>query len=243
MSVPIVGQKIIHLESVESTNPYLLNEFKNGRVSSGTVLHADIQTKGRGQRMKEWHSEPFANLMLSIAADLNLWKIQNIISLNHIVAVSIQEFLKGYVNDVKVKWPNDIMVNDKKMVGILIENQLSSSQRRSVIGIGVNINQQEFNAPRATSLSLETGKFFKIQELIFELIAVLNKNLNDFQQKGEAYYFQLFNENLWKLNETHPFIIDDKTIEGQIVSSDLEGQLQVSLNGEIVDISNGQVKY
>lgn len=243
MSVPFVGQKIIHLESVESTNPYLLNEFKNGRVSSGTVLHADIQTKGRGQRMKEWHSEPFANLMLSIAADLNLWKIQNIISLNHIVAVSIQEFLKRYVNDVKVKWPNDIMVNDKKMVGILIENQLSSSQRRSVIGIGVNINQQEFNAPRATSLSLETGKFFKIQELIFELIAVLNKNLNDFQQKGEAYYFQLFNENLWKLNETHPFIIDDKTIEGQIVSSDLEGQLQVSLNGEIVDFSNGQVKY
>ena len=144
---------------------------------------------------------------------------------------------------MKVKWPNDIMVNDKKMVGILIENQLSSSQRRSVIGIGVNINQQEFNAPRATSLSLETGKFFKIQELIFELIAVLNKNLNDFQQKGEAYYFQLFNENLWKLNETHPFIIEDKTIEGQIVSSDLEGQLQVSLNGEIVDFSNGQVKY
>src|SRR5690554_3889162 len=137
MQKALVGQKIIFLEHVDSTNNYTAKVFKSGAISSGTVIMTDIQTNGRGQREKAWQSDAFANLLVSIAADINLWGIRNLISLNHIVALSLQRFLSKYTSEVKIKWPNDIMIKGKKVAGILIETQVTSTQRKSVIGFGV----------------------------------------------------------------------------------------------------------
>ena len=238
-----VGQKIIFLERIDSTNNYTANVFKSGAIDSGAVILTDIQTNGRGQRGKEWHSDAFSNLMASVAGDLNLWKINNMISLNHITALALQSFLLKYSDNVKIKWPNDIMINDKKAVGILIESHLTSTQRKSVIGFGVNVNQLKFDAPRATSLSLETGKNYNPKELIYEVIDAFNYFINLYHENGENWIHDLFNQQLWKLNEKHPFTINGIVKFGEISHSTISGELIVQFENESESFMNGQVTF
>lgn len=140
----MIGQKIVHLESVDSTNNYTANVFKDGSIEHGTVILADIQTNGRGQRGNTWQSDAFDNITMSIAFDPNLCKINNLISLNHITSIALFNFISSYCDNVKIKWPNDILVNENKIAGILIESQFSGNKMQSVIGIGLNVNQVDF---------------------------------------------------------------------------------------------------
>ncbi|WP_417266044.1 biotin--[acetyl-CoA-carboxylase] ligase [Brumimicrobium sp.] len=238
-----VGQKIIHLECVDSTNNYTANVFKSGAIDSGTVILTDIQTNGRGQREKAWQSDAFSNLLVSVAADLNLWKINNIISLNHIVALALREFLSKHASDVKIKWPNDIMIKGRKVAGILIETQMTSVQRKSVIGFGVNINQTSFEAPRATSLFLESSKLHQPKALLFEAIDALNYFIDLYHEHGEFYLFEQYNEHLWKREEQHLFHFNEQEKAGKIVSSTMEGQLVIDFEEEVKNFSNGEVIY
>lgn len=243
MSKSLIGHTIIQLDSIDSTNNYALIEFKEGRISSGTIIQAKVQTEGKGQRGKKWSSEPYANLILSIVADLKQWNIKNIISLNHITALAIQRFLSQYTDKVKIKWPNDIMINGKKVAGILIENQLSSQQQKSVIGIGININQTSFPIDRATSLYLETDEIYQPKELVFELIESYRGVLNEYHTKGEECIFNSFNENLWKRREMHRFFIADEEFEGEVVTTTMQGQLVVEVENELNLFLNGEVSY
>ncbi|RYM32973.1 biotin--[acetyl-CoA-carboxylase] ligase [Brumimicrobium glaciale] len=238
-----VGQKIIYLDRTDSTNNYTAKVFKSGAIDSGSVILTDIQTNGRGQRGKEWQSDAFSNLIVSIAADINMWKINNMISLNHVTALALQSFLLKHIDNVKIKWPNDIMINDKKAVGILIESFITSNQRNSVIGFGVNINQQNFDAPRATSLSLETGKNYNPKELIYEVIDAFNHFINLYHEKGEKWMHNEYNKQLWKLNMPHPFTINDQITEGEIQTTTDSGELIVQFQNEIKVFMNGQITY
>ncbi len=243
MQKAFVGQKIIFLERIDSTNNYTAKVFKSGAIDSGSVILTDIQTNGRGQRGKVWHSDAFSNLIVSIAADLNLWKINNMISLNHITALAIQSFLLKYTKNVKIKWPNDIMINDEKAAGILIESFITSTQRNSVIGFGVNVNQEKFDAPRATSLSLVTGKNYNPRELIYEVIDAFNDFINLYLQNGEKWLHDYYNQQLWKLNTEHLFAFDKKELKGKILTTTLAGELVVQFQDEQKLFLNGQVNY
>ncbi|RFC54817.1 biotin--[acetyl-CoA-carboxylase] ligase [Brumimicrobium aurantiacum] len=238
-----IGHNIIFLERVDSTNNYAANRFKSGDIGSGAVILTDIQTNGRGQRGKEWQSDAFSSLIVSVVADLNLWKINNIISLNHIVALSIQAFLKKYSENVEIKWPNDLMINDRKVAGILIESFMSSSQRTSIIGFGININQDDFNVPRATSLKIETGISNSPREMIYQVIDCFNHYIDLYHQKGENWVFDEYNKELWKLNQNHSFEFDGETEVGKIVKSTLSGELIVDFNNTEKVFRNGEVKY
>lgn len=238
-----VGHKIIFLERTDSTNNYTAKVFKLGAIDSGAVILTDIQTNGRGQRGKEWQSDAFSNLIASIAGDLNLWKINNMISLNHITALALQSFLLKHTENVKIKWPNDIMINDKKAVGILIETQITSTQRKSIIGFGVNLNQRKFEAPRATSLSLETGKTYNPKELVYEVIDAFNYYISLYHEKGENHIHDLYDQQLWKRNTNHHFTFDEQVEEGDIVSTSNSGELLVQFKNEVKSFMNGEVSY
>ncbi|PKR80594.1 biotin--[acetyl-CoA-carboxylase] ligase [Brumimicrobium salinarum] len=243
MKNTFVGTNIIFLECVDSTNNYTANLFKSGAIDSGTVIMTDKQTSGRGQRQNEWHSDAFSNLLFSVAADLKLWKIKNIISLNHIVALSIHDFLSAHTENVKIKWPNDVMIEDEKSAGILIENQYSSQQVKSIIGIGININQQEFDLPRATSLKIATGQSYSPRNMIYSLVDILDGYVALYQHKGSEYLHSLYNEHLWKRNVNHVFQFDNQMKKGKIVTSTIEGELLVDINGHHHLFKNGEVKY
>jgi len=243
MQKAYIGQKIIHLERVGSTNNYTANLFKNGDIDSGTVIMTDIQTNGRGQREKAWQSDAYTNLTFSIATDINKWKINSFFTLNHITALATHQFIQKYIATVALKWPNDVMVNDKKMAGILIETQFTSSVQKTVIGIGININQRSFTAPRATSLLLETGQRHPPKELVHEFIEGFNEWLSNYHSNGENWILDQFNQRLWKKEEKHQFLIDNQEKVGEIQKTTPKGQLVVEIEGELNYFSNGEVRY
>ena len=146
---------IIWLESVDSTNDEAKRHISD--IDNLSVLSALEQTAGRGQRGNSWTSAPGENLMFSIVLKSPALMAEEHFALNEIAALSVSEFLSTYGIKAQIKWPNDIYVDEKKICGILIENSFrGKSISSSIIGIGLNINQRNFNVnlPNPTSMVL-----------------------------------------------------------------------------------------
>jgi BirA family biotin operon repressor/biotin-[acetyl-CoA-carboxylase] ligase len=122
-------------------------------VRNGCVVVADFQTQGRGQQGTTWESEQGKNLLLSILIEPTNLPVANLFDLSRATALAIAHFLRDKKIDAKIKWANDIFVEDKKIAGILIEPTIRDvSVRQAIVGIGLNVNQLSFNLPRATSI-------------------------------------------------------------------------------------------
>jgi BirA family transcriptional regulator, biotin operon repressor / biotin---[acetyl-CoA-carboxylase] ligase len=173
----MIGRKIIHLERVDSTNNYIANLLSRAEIDSGTVILADEQTQGRGQRGSVWSSNSAENMLFSLFLATEILSVKDQFVLSQFVSVSLVNMLNNFGLNAKVKWPNDIYVNEKKIAGILIENQLSGSVlKSSIIGVGLNVNQKEFENISATSLMKELGEFIPIQSVLLSFIFELNKS-------------------------------------------------------------------
>ena len=146
----------LHFQEIDSTNTYLKNTYK--LLGNFTFVSADYQSHGKGRNDRVWNSEPGENLMFSfLVKDENLIKQSPIISL--LSAIEVAKAIETYkIKDVSIKWPNDVLIGDKKVCGILAEGQLPEYM---VVGIGLNVNQKTFpeglRRP-ATSLCLEYKK-------------------------------------------------------------------------------------
>ncbi|MBN2263977.1 MAG: biotin--[acetyl-CoA-carboxylase] ligase [Prolixibacteraceae bacterium] len=164
----IIGKNTIKLESVDSTNNYTSKLLADNKLNEGTVVLAGYQNAGRGQINNSWESEPGKNLLMSVLLYPDFLPVQHQFLLSKVVALGVRDLLACFVDEVKIKWPNDIYVGDKKIAGILIENSIMGYTIGSAIaGIGVNINQKSFlsNAPNPVSLFQLTGGFFNLDEL------------------------------------------------------------------------------
>jgi len=161
----------IYLDRVDSTNDWCRRNLSELQLPACVV--ADFQEKGKGQYGREWMSNRGENLLCSLVfkpAGLEAFQGFHV---SKVLAVSLAEMLQTFIPDVKIKWPNDILVSRRKIAGILIENSISGAfLKHSVAGTGLNLNQKEFpdfsDALEATSLNKETGKFFS-RNTILEL--------------------------------------------------------------------------
>lgn len=240
----MIGKKIIQLSTVDSTNNYVAKLFRSGKISSGTVIMADIQTNGKGQRGNIWTSEPLANLTLSFPLDHKTVSANNLFYINYTVSLAVFDFIKKYCPSTKIKWPNDTYVNGKKIAGILIENQFDNSGfKSSTIGIGININQEFFQNLNATSLCLETNKIYKPSELVLELIKSLNERFDQLKSIGNQVIKNNFDEQLWLKGEPHLFEANDLTFKGEIVKTSDDGCLLIKTAEGIKSFRNGEIKY
>ena len=116
-------KKLIILETVDSTNNYAMALVQNGSAESGCAVFSKEQTAGRGRRGKAWKSVASKNIMLSVIAEMQWLPVQQQFHLSMAAALGCVDFLSKYINkSIKIKWPNDIFVNDRKAGGILIEN-------------------------------------------------------------------------------------------------------------------------
>lgn len=173
----------IHLEETSSTSTYLkqLVSSQGTILLPWTVVSTHIQSQGRGQRGNSWESTPGENITLSLLlypSPMETWESIEPFDLSIFVSLALCDFLKTYLphQRIKIKWPNDIYVDNKKIAGILIENEWINTQLcQSIIGIGLNINQTIFisDAPNPTSLSLETQKKYPLQEVTRDLLSHL----------------------------------------------------------------------
>ena len=151
---------IICIEKVDSTNNYAMALIKKGAILSDTCVFAMEQTLGKGRRGKQWIALSGLNITLSIVAEMKWQPISGQFRLSIAVALACREFIASLLNQsVYIKWPNDIFINDSKAAGVLIENILKGTiWQWTVIGIGLNVNQETFDEVDAmvTSLKKET---------------------------------------------------------------------------------------
>lgn len=237
-----IGRKIIRLESVDSTNNYTANLIKQHDLVHGSVIMAVDQTNGRGQMGAEWLVKAGENLTFSLFLDNVNLSVENQFYLTQITSISIIDFLAKINIQGTIKWPNDIFVEGKKIAGILIENNVSgSSVRKSIIGIGLNINQMEFGELNATSLYLKTGMHRSIDEALFSFIKCFNERLAEgiTSPKLESDYLN----KLYLLNAKSTFEDQEGVFEGTIEGVEPSGHLRIRKEEETVLYSLKEIKF
>ena len=193
--------KLIKLNATDSTNDFLKQLTASETLVNYTVVSTENQLKGRGQMGSIWNSETGKNLTFSIFLENSLTNVNSIYNLNVAVALSILEVLKKEnVPELKIKWPNDIMSANKKVGGILIENAIKHTDEiQSIIGIGLNVNQNNYDIlPQASSLCLVTGRFFDCEELLTKIVNQLKLNGELINEKNGAELWKKYHQFLYK---------------------------------------------
>ncbi|MEA5081419.1 MAG: biotin--[acetyl-CoA-carboxylase] ligase [Dysgonamonadaceae bacterium] len=160
---------IIWIDETESTNLYLKERLAESVLPNGTLVVADYQTKGRGQQGNSWFSGKSKNLLFSLLIYPNKVLAKELFVLSQIASLVIKRTLSNFSKNISIKWPNDIYWNNKKIAGILIENNLEGEYiQQSIIGIGLNVNEDEFPdfLPNPVSLKQIIGRDIDRKELM-----------------------------------------------------------------------------
>lgn len=225
-----IGVPFIELQSVESTNNYAMALVHEGMARHGTAVFAHEQTKGKGQRNKQWLTNKSENIILSVVLEPWDLVLSQSFQLSMAIALATYRFFNKYAGEeTKIKWPNDIYWRDRKAAGILLENVLQgSSWKYAIIGIGININQSQFGelSHKAVSLKQITGKEYSVvlmaQELCNEIAFAFNALKQDAEQIAVAYHQCLYKINnvvkLKKENRVFDTTIKGVTSLGQLVT-------------------------
>lgn len=238
--------KMIKLDAIDSTNSYLKKLLLKKNINDFTVVVSKHQTNGRGRNGNLWFNKPSLNLAFSVYKRFINFSVNEKFMLNIVSSVSVYEVLKKYkLNNLTIKWPNDIMTENKKIAGILIENSVRGNKiNHSVIGIGININQSQFlDLPNATSVFLESGKKHSVDKIAVELKDAIEKNFTNFK-KRETELIEFYNSVLYKRNVATDFItVDAKKIQGTIIGVNKEGTLSLKQkNHKVFEYSENQIK-
>ncbi|NBL65303.1 biotin--[acetyl-CoA-carboxylase] ligase [Flavobacterium sp. NST-5] len=213
---------IIKLDAIHSTNDYLKSLVQKQFVENLTVITAEHQFNGRGQMGSQWLVEQGKNLTFSVLVKDLLLDINAIFHLNVAVAVSIIETLSILkIDNLAIKWPNDILAGNKKVGGILIENMIrNGGEIFSIVGIGINVNQQDFNhLPQAGSLLTVTGVEFDKTKLMLELLHNLGRNISSVMNENTTLIWNKYHQYLYKKNIPMAF----ETLDGQKVMGIIQG--------------------
>jgi BirA family transcriptional regulator, biotin operon repressor / biotin---[acetyl-CoA-carboxylase] ligase len=236
--------KRIHLSVVVSTNMHTTDLLSHSGIEPWTVVSADFQTGGKGQRGRVWESEAGENLTFSVVLKPEI-KVAEQYLISAAVSLSVIDLLESKGCEGYVKWPNDIIVNDHKIAGLLIENQLKGDKvEYAIAGIGLNVNQVHFNTYRwpATSLKLEKAPqlSFDRELILSELIEFLKVRLVEAEHYG-SNLMQSLNEHLYKRGELVWFSNNDEAIQGVIREVTSDGQLLLSERDGLKAYSNGEI--
>ncbi|MEY5000192.1 MAG: hypothetical protein RLZZ211_228 [Bacteroidota bacterium] len=236
------GSVLIQLATVDSTNNYAANLIQQGSCQDGSVIMADYQTKGRGQRGNSWQSVSSENLMFSIAFR-PCFTIDEQIRLSWYTAVIWQQCLRRFGLDAQIKWPNDIYVKGQKLGGILIEQQLKGQQLDwAIIGCGINVNQ----APElqgATSILDQTAQKFKPLTVLIEYLDLLNGQ-QDLLYGDFLKLKALFEEGLFLKDQIQHFQkMDESQFEGRILGVNERGELLLETDNCVQTFANQELRF
>ena len=212
--------KLIKLDAIDSTNEFLKGLSNKQELDNFTVVITEKQTKGKGQMGSVWDSEGGKNLIVSVFIKDPLLKVDQIYN----------------IPQLSIKWPNDIMSYNFKIGGILIENSLKSDGTiSSVVGLGLNINQTNFeNLPKASSLAVICKSQFDKELLLFDIIEKVKQNIDLVKEHPEVLWLK-YADKLFKKGIPMPFKNNsDKNFMGIIQGVSALGKLQVLLEDDSV---------
>lgn len=207
------------------------------------------QTAGKGQRGSTWESEPGKNLTFSVLLYPTFLDIQQQFHLNAAISVAIvralQEFVEG---SLQIKWPNDVLLGERKVAGILIENQVQGRKWKSaIVGLGINVNQESFGEPvsqRATSLKIVTGQAVDLASLLSRLCHYMEETYNMLRQGQTETLLNNYTKYLFAMGEKRTFLIHGGTeISGTILGVNKLGMLLIEINGQQVVFGIKEIEY
>lgn len=223
--------RIIKVDAIDSSNSYARELFRSNSFPEPFCVVAQEQLKGRGQRGTSWNAKPGQNLTFSVLLPQPCVSLSHQFLLSAAVATSIIRALSILnIPKLKLKWPNDIMSANFKIGGILIENIVSEGVlAASILGIGLNVNQTEFEGlPSASSLKLVTGQHYLLEELLDKILRVIEKDLDGISDVGADAILGAYKRKLFRKGMVSTFQRKDKTFfSGIIEDVSLEGFLQV----------------
>ncbi|MGV0833429.1 biotin--[acetyl-CoA-carboxylase] ligase [Empedobacter brevis] len=232
---------LISFDSLPNTNEFLV-ELSKKDANSWTVIHAKNQTKGKGYAGNEWKVTAGENLTFSFLLKTN-YSFQELIYFNEWISNVICLFLKQFHSKSNVKWPNDIILNDKKVCGILIENHRLNGRMNSVVGIGVNVNQTDFNQlPKATSIRKVTDKEYDIEEILAGLMHLFEAEYSILEQKDFNQIHQTYLDNLFRKDENSTFILNGEETNGIIRDVNEAGNLLIEINQELREFKHKEIE-
>lgn len=236
---------VIELNDIDSTNNYAIRLIDANKARHGLTITAQTQSAGKGQRGKIWVDEPGQSLLMSIILLPNR-EINEQFVFNSAVAVAVVNVLKSFCPKcgIRIKWPNDIIINDKKAGGILIENVLRGNRwTHCIVGLGLNIEQRSFpkDLPYATSLRIATGintNITKLRDSIREFIIQ-----TAIKQPPEEIMAQ-YNGLLYKRGQKQTFSDSSGKWEATILHANNDGTIDLQLvDGTIISARHGEVVW
>lgn len=223
---------MIHLNETDSTNRYLqqlCQEVGNNKVEEFTTVCADYQTAGKGQRGNSWEAAKGANLLFSFVCYPTFVPIRQQFVLSQLISLGIKETLDEYCSDISIKWPNDIYWKEKKICGILIENDLQgNSIGRCISGIGLNINQEVFlsDAPNPISLKQITGKHYQRETILEKVMQRIEQSYQKLKEDS-AYASELttrYAASLFRREGLHCYQDKDGLFNARLVRVEADGR-------------------
>lgn len=227
-----LGKNLIHLPTCHSTNDIARQLIEKNKAPEGTIVITNQQTAGKGQRGNTWQSEPGENLTFSmvfsphfITAEGNFW-------FTIITSLALRKALEKYGIQIKIKWPNDIYIGEKKLGGILIENIIENRKINfSIIGIGLNVNQQYFNVPNAISLYNVTNRNYNLQNVLEEISIAQEQLFLQLKNGHNDHLKSLYLKHLLGIDEERNFRVNGNILAGVIRGVDDAGRLKVEFSG------------
>jgi len=236
-----IGNTIIELEEVDSTNLYAERLLKNGTIEEGTIIIAKNQTAGRGQGENKWQSETGQNLTLTVILHPTFLLASQQFLINKVISLGVYDFLCDYVQEVCIKWPNDILISSKKVGGILIQHVVNNEMLETTIaGVGINVNQTHFDPHLSDAVSLVQvlGQELVLKDTLHQLTSSLEAKYAFLRQKEFDLLEYEYCNALLGYNEKRRYNIGKEMVDGIIRGVDEFGRLLVEISGKPVKAFN-----
>lgn len=243
-----IGKNHIHCTEISSTNDKAI-ELIQENPPEGTIITALHQNKGRGQSGNTWYSEANKNVLFSVILYPKFLQVHEQFYLTMSMALAVQKTIQHFISNksVQIKWANDILVQGKKISGMLIENQISGNRwQSSVVGVGINVNQSVFDPliqHKTTSCIMETAS----KTELFQWYEVLCKYMELYYLKLKNHEFEYlktnYTQNMARYQEKGNYIINQQTVQGIILGVDKQGRLALQQENAVFYYSIREIEW
>jgi len=233
------GRQMIHLETVDSTNSFINKLLLHDRLPEGAAILSHEQTAGRGQAGEQWISEQGKNILVSIIYYPSFISIQRVFMLSKAFSLGVYDCIREILReDVKIKWPNDIYFRNKKLGGILIENSIRNSVlNHTLLGIGLNLNQEVFPAtlPNPVSLKMILGKELDLHEFFNGLCNSLEHRYLQLKAGHTEDINEDYLNALYRFGEFHDYQNNAEKFKGKITGIGDDGKIMMIRENGIIE--------
>jgi len=231
------------MPTCHSTNDVAADLYKKNKIKAGDIVIAAEQTAGRGQRGNKWESAPGKNLTCSFFFQPSFLEPSNSFFLSIFSSLGIYDYLSRFDDRFRIKWPNDIFFENKKICGILIENAVRGSNiHSSILGMGLNVNQTAFKTPGAISLTQIVEKEFDLAGVLEEIAQSLEKRYFQLERGEFDKLKKNYLKKLYWINEEHTFY-DIAFFKGRIVGISENGRLQIRKESGLTEYDFKEVRF